>query len=216
MRLLLRVRPLGAASAGGAETLRVQAWRAERLREAVAVTDSGGKVLAANPPFLRLVQASDETTVRGRPIADWLGHAANDVPALLADVHEHGIARLSGAALRSGADLTELQVSAALLADGDQACFGFTMRPDAAARRAPAAVAGGELAKAIAELAAGIGCETLDQLLLQAQRLTRRHLAQAALARCHGDSEAAAALLGTTAAELASMQAAAAEPGTAA
>ena len=50
MRLLVRVRPLGAASAGGAETRRVQTWRAERLSEAVVVTDSGGKVLAANPP----------------------------------------------------------------------------------------------------------------------------------------------------------------------
>jgi transcriptional regulator PpsR len=216
MRLLLRVRPLGAASAGGAETRRVQAWRAERLREAVVVTDSGGKVLAANPPFLRLVQASDETTVRGRPIADWLGQAANDVPALLAGVHEHGIARLGAAALRSGADVTELQVSAALLADGDQACFGFTMRPDASARPVPAPGVGIELAQAIAELAAGIGCETLDQLLLQAQQLTRRHLAQAALVRCHGDAAAAAALLGTTPAELASMQAATAESGTAA
>ena len=209
MRLLVRVRPLGAASAGGAETRRVQTWRAERLSEAVVVTDSGGKVLAANPPFLRLVQASDETTVRGRPIADWLGEAANDV-------HERGIARLSGAAVRSGAEVTELQVSAALLADGDQACFGFTMRPDASARPAPAPGVGAELAQAITELAAGIGCETLDQLLLQAQRLTQRHLAQAALARSDGDAVAAAALLGTTPAELASMQAAPTEPGTAA
>jgi transcriptional regulator with GAF, ATPase, and Fis domain len=74
----------------------------------------------------------------------------------------------------------------------------------------------GELAQAIAELAAGIGCETLDELLLQAQRLTQRHLAQAALARCHGDVAAAAALLGTTQAALAAMQTAPAEPGTAA
>ena len=163
-----------------------------------------------------MVQASDETTVRGRPIADWLGEAANDVPALLAGVHERGIARLSGAAVRSGAEVTELQVSAALLADGDQACFGFTMRPDASARPAPAPGVGAELAQAITELAAAIGCETLDQLLLQAQRLTQRHLAQAALARSDGDAVAAAALLGTTPAELASMQAAPTEPGTAA
>ena len=65
-------------------------------------------------------------------------------------------------------------------------------------------------------MAAAIGCETLDQLLLQAQRLTQRHLAQAALARSDGDAVAAAALLGTTPAELASMQAAPTEPGTAA
>ena len=84
MRLLLRVRPLGAASAGGAETRRVLAWRAERLREAVVVTDSGGKVLAANPPFLRLVQASDETTVRGRPLADWLDARAGAMQFLQA------------------------------------------------------------------------------------------------------------------------------------
>ncbi|HSM22088.1 MAG TPA: PAS domain-containing protein [Rubrivivax sp.] len=216
MRLLLRVRPLGAASTGGAETRRVQAWRAERLSEAVVVTDSGGKVLAANPPFLRLVQASDETTVRGRPIADWLGHAANDVPALMAEVHEHGVARLIGAALRSGADVTELQVFAVLLADGDQACFGFTMRPNTLARPSPAPAFSAELVQAVAELAAGIGSQTLDQLLLQAQRLARRHLTQAALARCHGDAAAAAALLGTTPAEMASLQAATAESGTAA
>jgi transcriptional regulator PpsR len=205
MRLLVRVRPLGAAGAGDAETRRVQAWRAERLREAVVVTDSGGRVLAANPPFLRLVQARDETQVRGRPIADWLGRAANDVPALMAGAHDHGIARLDAAALRAGTQVTELHVSAALLADGDQACFGFTMRRDAGAE--PAAAAASDLAQAIAALADGIGHETLQRLLAQAQRLTRRHLAQAALARCHGDVAAAATLLGTTPAELASMQA---------
>jgi transcriptional regulator with GAF, ATPase, and Fis domain len=79
------------------------------------------------------------------------------------------------------------------------------MRPDADAEPAPAVA--GDLAQAIAELAAGIGRETLAQLLVQAQRLTQRHLAQAALARCNGDAAAAAALLGTTPAELVSMRA---------
>jgi transcriptional regulator with GAF, ATPase, and Fis domain len=79
------------------------------------------------------------------------------------------------------------------------------MRRDAGVEPAPAVA--GDLAQAIAELAAGIGRATLAQLLVQAQRLTQRHLAQAALARCNGNAAAAAALLGTTPAELVSMRA---------
>ena len=207
MRLLLRVRPQRAASADDTPTRHIMAWRAARLREAVVVTDSGGRILAASPSFLMLVRADTESGVRGRPIADWLGHAANDVPGLMAAAHEQGLAQFSRAVLRAGAAVTDIDVCAALLADGDQACFTFTMRPGTTRDTALPPAPSDDFAQALAALTGNIGNNTLGELMLQAKQLTQRHLVQAALERCAGDAVAAAALLGTTPAVLASLQA---------
>ena len=206
MRLLVRVRPLGAAGAGDADTRRVQAWRAERLREAVVVTDSGGRVLAANPPFLRW--CGPATRPRCADAHRRLAGACRQRRARADGRRARpGIASLQGATLRAGTAVTGLQVSAALLADGDQACFGFTMRP---ARRAPApnraAAARTTSRRPSPRWPTASAARRWSSCWLQSQRLTQRHLAQAALARCDGDEAAAAALLGTTPAELASMR----------
>lgn len=208
MRLLLRVRPLGAgAGSSGGQTRRALAWRADRLRDAVVVTDSSGRILGANPPFLILVQANAESELRGHPIGDWLGRGAADVPALIQGVQEDGLAMLAGAALHSGTATTTVDVSAALLADGDQACIGFTMRhtplADATAAATPDAALA--LARAVAALAAAVGQVPLAELLHQGQKLVLRHLAQAALQRCGGDATAAAAMLDATPRELATL-----------
>ena len=52
----------------------------------VAVTDVDGGVLVANPAFLKLVQATTEGSVRGRPLSDWLSLPNEPFSELLARV----------------------------------------------------------------------------------------------------------------------------------
>jgi transcriptional regulator PpsR len=207
MRLLLRVRPLGSGRDGAADTdtPRVRAWRAERLREAVVVTDSSGRVLVANAPFLMSVQAAREADVRGRPLADWLGRDAAEMAMLIGRVQLHGIAQQWRASLRRGGTALEVDVTATLLADGEQACCGITIRPcdGGTALPAPEAAGAADFGAAMAALAAGVGSVPLARLLQEAQQLVQQQLAQAALQRCAGSGVAAAALLGVGESQLA-------------
>ncbi len=207
MRLLLRVRPLGSGRDGAADTdtPRVQAWRAERLREAVVVTDSSGRVLAANAPFLMAVQAAREADVRGRPLGDWLGRDDTEIAALIGRVQDHGIAQHWCASLRRGGTALEVDVTATLLTDGEQACCGITIRScdGSAALPAPEAAAAADFGAAMAALAAGVGSVPLARLLHEAQQLVQQQLAEAALQRCAGSVAAAAALLGVGESQLA-------------
>jgi transcriptional regulator PpsR len=212
MRLLLRVRPLGSgrAASADADTHRVLAWRAARLGDAVVVTDSAGRVLAASAPFLMAVQAAREVDVRGRPIADWLGHGEAEVQALLGRVQTHGIAQWLQAGLRGGSRAqVDVDVCATLLTDSDQACCGITIRRygDHAAGVPLSGHGAIDFGAAMAALADGIGSVPLERLLQAAQQLVKQQLARVALQRCAGSTAAAAALLGVGESQLALWQA---------
>ncbi len=67
IRLLVRVRIMdmpGSASDLNANLARL----VDGTSDGVVVTDSSGRVLAADPAFLRLVQMTTEAAVKGRPL----------------------------------------------------------------------------------------------------------------------------------------------------
>ena len=71
MRLLVRVRPLESQepAAGRSATL---ARMVDAASESVVVTDSTGRILAANPALLNLLQLNAETELKGRLLQDWI------------------------------------------------------------------------------------------------------------------------------------------------
>ncbi len=177
----------------------------ERLAEFVAqtpdivvITDSSGRVLMANPAFVTLCHGVAETQVLGRNLADTVGDPQRQLSAIVAEARRHGIASHRRALVGSDmASPQEVEVSAALLAEGDQECIGLTMRQvqtqaDLAAR------AVGELAAAIDRLGVQMGETALPDLLLQASTLAERHLISAAVMRAQGDTGRAAELLGVS------------------
>jgi transcriptional regulator PpsR len=205
MRLLLRVRHAEPAGAGSPELAIALARLVDTTRDGVAVTDSAGRIQVANPAFVTLVGAASEDQVRGRAIADWLGRIDSDVPTLIAGVHGHGIAELVRTQLRreGGQGAIEVDVAAALLTEGDQECFGFTLRPCGSAADAAAERRRTRLASALAVLEGALAAEApASGLLREAQRIVQRHFVALALERSGGDAEAAAALLGMNATEL--------------
>jgi hypothetical protein len=145
-----------------------------------------------------------EERLHGRPIGDWIGRIADDVPALVAGVHGHGIARLVRTSLRpTGRAAVDVDVSAALLTEGDQECFGFTVRQ----RADPVPSVQGDarrthLLASLAGIESDLGGLAATAALERGRRLLDQYLAQIALERNGGDMARAASALGLAPAEL--------------
>jgi transcriptional regulator PpsR len=192
-RLLLRVRCEAKPQPGAAADMnRTLALLVESTRDGVVVTDSSGRIVVANPAFLALAHGVGEDDVRGQPIGNWLGRIETDVAALLAGAHQQGIAHLVRSSVRrSDGTRIDVDVTAALLAEGEQECFGFTIRA-CEARAEPRAA----LARALEALDERIGQLPLADLLAESKRLIEHRLMQSAMTRAQGDASAAAVLLG--------------------
>jgi len=159
--------------------------------DAVVVTDTTGRVLWANPAFVEMCQAPDESRIKGHAIADVLGDPHHQWAQLLARVRARGIVGSTTVQMRL-ADSTAVSadVSAALLAEGDQEHIGFTLR--ATAHAAAAAGAAQNLALDVSALTAQMGQATLAQLLAEASLLVESHFIQAALQAAGGRLDGAA------------------------
>ena len=104
----------------------------------------------------------------------------------------HGIAHLVRSSVRrSDGARIDVDVTGALLAEGEQECFGFTLR-ECGARAEPRDA----WAQALATLDDSVGQVPLAQLMAQSKRLIEQRFLSTALARTHGDKAAAAAMLG--------------------
>jgi DNA-binding NtrC family response regulator len=131
------------------------------------------------------------------------------VATLLAGAHQHGIAHLVRSSLRRRDGLPiDVDITATLLAEGEQECFGFTIRPCAAKAPLPAA-----WLQAMAELDASVGQRSLPKLLASSQRLSEQRFVAEAMLRAQGDAHAAAQLLGIGIDELAQCLERAGAPG---
>jgi PAS domain-containing protein len=195
--LLVRARTVDADVHGAAERL---ADFVERTPDAVVIADSAGRVLMANPAFQALLKLTlpvpaDMSPV-GRTLASLLGDPHDQWHGVLAEARRSGMVETHRVRVgRSIEDGLMLEVSVALLADGDQECLGLTLRRvDQRLAALPPQV--GELAAAIDRLAAQVGLVSLPELLQETAELAERHLLESALARTQGDRLQAAHLLG--------------------
>ncbi|CAN5377954.1 transcriptional regulator PpsR [soil metagenome] len=198
MRLLVRVRAVDSPQSTS-DLNAALARLVDGTSDGVVVTDSSGRILVANPAFLALVHLGGEADVKGRALADWLGEDDPALAAMLTQVRHHGLARRREASVRPAhAPVCRIEISAALLTEGDQECIGFTMRRMAA--QAPLAAAGlsEELRAGIEQLAGQFGDAALPQLLRDATALAERYFLQLAADRAAGDDAAAAELLGVS------------------
>lgn len=181
LRLLVRARSAGIDAAGPED-------------DAVVVADSNGRVLMANAAFVALCQGATESQVSGQFLTDCIGDPERHLASLMADVRRDGLARAQSVRLGGGqASCFEVEVSASLLADGDQECVGLTLHR--AASRPGAAAAPDSLAGALLALVERVGQVPLVDLVSQAADLTERHAIEATLARVANDLGAAAAAL---------------------
>ena len=195
-RLLVRLRSavLPAASAPG-----------QGEREAAAVADSSGRVLSCDAAFIALMQARDDTELTGRPLADWLGAAPDEVDQLLREVRHEGLAERESVLLRCG-EPGRVRVSATWLTEGDRECIGLVLCQEVprVAELGPAQAA---FAEAWQRLSEQLGATTLPVMLRQATALAEQHFIRIALQRSAGDTAVAANLLGISEGALADRRA---------
>ncbi|MEO7937682.1 MAG: transcriptional regulator PpsR [Burkholderiaceae bacterium] len=201
MRLLVRVRTMDMPGSS-ADLNATLARLVDSTSDGVVVTDSSGRIMVANPAFLRLVQMSTEEGVKGRPLMDWIGVSDQQLAALLMQVRRQGIARRIGSRLMSAnAQVSEVEISAALLTEGDQECIGFTIHLLAPLRE-PGRDSQDELRLAIEQLTDRIGTAPLPELLHAVAELAQRHFFRSAMEKVANDAGAAARLLGVEPAQL--------------
>lgn len=173
---------------------------AGRLLEAVAalpegfvLTDPAGRILSANPAFLDLIQLAAEDQVRGESLGRWLGRPGVDLGTILAALKETGSVRLIETTVQGEYGLvTEVEVSAVALPDGEPPCIGFGLR-DVTARLTPEPPsAEPELPHPVGQLTELVGRVPLKDIIRDTTDMIERLCIQAAL-DLTGDNRASAA-----------------------
>jgi transcriptional regulator PpsR len=205
MRLLVRVRAHDAiAPEAHSELSMALARLVDTTQDGVVVTDSSGRIVVANPAFVSLVGAASEEALHGRQIGDWIGRVKDDIPALIAGVHGHGIAQLVRTSLRGTRGELDVDVSAALLTEGDQESFGFTVRL-CSEPKAPGVQGAlrAHLLRSLSAIESDLGTRASGSMLTRGRVLLNGYLAEIALERSGGNAGQAARLLGLSEVEFA-------------
>ena len=195
VRLIVRLRTMdlpGTASELNTTLVRM----VDSASDGVLITDTNGCIIMANPAFLKLVSKNTEADIKTRPLTDWISVSDDQFATVLQEVRQHGIARRMSSQLMSGdATCSKVEVTAALLTEGEQECIGFTLHAVAVSTE-KCCTPTDKFREAIEEVTARIGIETLPDLLRLASTILERHFIASAMARAGDDPEAAAALLG--------------------
>ncbi len=203
MLLLVRARAIKASSQSSSAT-RLSDF-VEQTPDAVTIADSSGRVLMANPAFVAFCQlpvGTEPGKVLGRSLTELLGDPQHTLISILAEAKSLGLSEQRPATIGlTSASRFDVEVSAALLAEGDQECIGLTLRRiDQRARRDasgdPEAQPMSKLASTVTSLVAQMGQTSLPDLIAEISEAAERHMIELALARSHGEHRRAADLLG--------------------
>lgn len=194
-QLLVRIRTteqLGSSANLGATLARL----VDSASDGVAVTDVDGAVLVANPAFLKLVQASTEASVRGRPLSDWLNLPNEPFAELLARVGREGMTGyVPSQMLALDAIVKPVEVAATLLSEIDPPCIGFSIRLVPSAEGA-IAVTIEPMQAAVKVLCDQVGSAALPELMRRASDMLQRNFIRMAMERAGADLNKAATMLG--------------------
>jgi transcriptional regulator PpsR len=191
---LIRLTPRKAAGAAAPATL-----RSSRVLEIVAaspdaflVTSVDGRVEYSNRAFLDMVQLAAEEQVRGESVERWLGRPGVDFNLLTAHLREHASIRLFATTLRGeyGA-VTDVEICAVSIPDGDMRCLGFTMR-NVGQRVTAERRAHRDRPRSVEQLTELVGRVPLKELVRESSDMIEKLCIEAAL-ELTGDNRASAA-----------------------
>lgn len=193
-QLMVRVRRDESADAGS-RTLVTMAEFVETTPDAVVMTDSSGRIQIANPAFVRLTGHADESATRGQLLTALFGDADGGWWRLIERANSAGIVSRARISIRvPDQGVRTFEASAVLMAEGEQSCLGFTLRP--ASDGAPLPALPGDLVQALAELTQQVGRLPLSDLLAEMTERADRWLISQALRRAGGLQTVAAEMLG--------------------
>ncbi len=165
--------------------------------DALAFTDSSGRVVAVNRAFARMAQLSSEDQARGESLDRWLGRTGIELSMLLANLRDGGSTGLFSTELRGALGLvTEIEIAAAALEPAGEASFAFSVR-DVGRRLAPTDRALPNKAPAsVQQLTELVGRVPLKQIVTESSDLIERLSIETALTMTKDNRAMAAQLLG--------------------
>ncbi|MDP9088103.1 MAG: transcriptional regulator PpsR [Pseudomonadota bacterium] len=191
---LVRLAPSGAHQPSGAATT-----QQSKVLEIVAgapegfvVTGLDGRILFANRAFLDLVQLASEEQARNESLERWLGRPGVDFNLLTAQLREHGSLRLFATHVRGefGSN-SEVEICAVSVIDGEEPCFGFTIR-DVGQRVTFDRQVNRDKPRSVAQLTELVGRVPLKDLVRESTDMIEKLCIEAAL-ELTGDNRASAA-----------------------
>ncbi|OYU00272.1 MAG: transcriptional regulator PpsR [Burkholderiales bacterium PBB1] len=192
---LSRVVPDGAVlSRPGAHSLLVKLMQS--APDAMVITDLDGAVVSANESFVQLVQLASEEQVRGESLGRWLGRTGVELNVLISTLRQRGSVRLFPTTLRSDQGTpNDVEISAAMVADGEQSCLGFTIR-DVSRRLSDDVRAAKELPRSVGQLSELVGRVPMKDIVGETTDLIEQLCIEAALELTRDNRAAAAEMLG--------------------
>lgn len=192
---LSQVAPDGAVlSAPGAHSMLVKLMQISP--DCVVITDLEGGIVSANESFIQLVQVPSEKQVRGESLGRWLGRTGVELNVLIATLRQRGTVRLFPTTLRSDQDTpSDVEISAAMVSDGEQPCLGFTIR-DVSRRLNNDARAAKELPRSVGQLSELVGRVPMKDIVGETTDLIEQLCIEAALDLTRDNRAAAAEMLG--------------------
>ena len=169
----------------------------ESVPDAFVVTDPQGRILTANAAFVEMTQLSAREQVQGESLDRWLGGTGVDLSVLLANLRQHGAVRLFATTLRGRLGTSvPVEISAASVTQGDQACMGFTIR-DVGRRLAPEpARRHRELPRSASQLTELVGRVPLKDIVGETTDLIEQLCIEAALELTQDNRASASEMLG--------------------
>ncbi len=168
----------------------------QKAPDAVLLTDTDGRVLAANRAFIDLSQVVNEEQAVGVAADRWLGRSGVDLSVLLSNLRERGVVRLFATVLRGDSGVhTDVEVSAARAESPQRAMFAFFIR-DISRRVSSQDSTGTKLPATIEQITHRVGRLPLKELVRESTDVIEAMCIRAALELTHDNRASAAELLG--------------------
>jgi len=194
--VLARLTPLNAATEVATDSKQMLIDVLNRLPDAFVVTDEALDILAENAAFLDLAQFARREHARGQSLTRFLGRPGIDVDLIVAHLRDHGSVRNFATIFRSQLDsVDEVEVSAVAVSEGEQPCYGFTIRT-VGRRLHDKPASGRDLPRSVEQLTELVGRVSLKEIVRESTDLIERLCIEAALAYTEDNRASAAEVLG--------------------
>ncbi len=168
----------------------------QKAPDAVLLTDTEGRVLAANRAFVDLSQVVNEEQAVGVVADRWLGRSGVDLSVLLSNLRERGAVKLFSTVLRGDSGVhTDVEVSATLAESPQRPMFAFFIR-DVSRRVSAQQAVGSGLPSTIEQITHRVGRLPLKELVRESTDVIEAMCIRAALELTHDNRASAAELLG--------------------
>jgi transcriptional regulator PpsR len=193
---LVLVRLVPASEEAAMRTLPLSKHKLLRLVETapdgLLVTDTDGRIIAANGAFLDLAELINEDQAIGQSLDRWLGRPGVDLRVLIGNLKDHGSVRLFSTKLRGDYGTSaDVELSAVAFTNGKQTCYGFTIR-HVGARLASPSTTTRALPRSVDQMTELVGRVPLKELVRDATDVIEKLCIEAAL-ELTGDNRASAA-----------------------